>query len=459
MIKKARKQILSNSPFLKKIFYKKEKLVRFVSNYGMNISDLSKFYIKQATCFELIETANKKEERLLKESSQQSRKRKKILNFVYFALNVIVIAIVLAVQLSGESDPKNSISEILDINWWFILFAFLCFAVGMFLEQIRFAVLIHKATGVFRINLSYKTAAIGRYYDTITPLSTGGQPFQVIYLNKYGLKAGEGISITMAKYIFYQIVYFIFVSFFLFRDLFLNINNISSNTVVGATSGVVSGLASTLSWVGYVVTAIVILTVTFISLNKKAGAGFVVGILKLLSKIKIGKFRIIKDYKKSFLKVMRTVNVWQKTTKKYSKSPGVIIACVLSSIAYFFIIYSIPFFIYCAFEGWDFSMWMRIATMAMMVDLASAFNPIPMGTGTADLSFTALFAAIFSSTGAQIWALIIWRILTYYIYILQGFCVLTYDYVIGNKRLEKYKEVWMMPLKERIKYTLNKNKK
>ena len=440
------------SPFLKSLKFRKNKLVRFVSNYGANISDATKFSIKPFTCCELIETAKDKDEKILKEKKQNSKKRKKLLNLLYFGLNIIVIAIVLVIQLSGETDPKNSISEILNANWWFILAAFACFAFGMFLEQIRFAVLIHKATNVFRINLSYKTAAVGRYYDIITPLSTGGQPFQVIYLNRYGIRAGEGISIAMAKYIFYQIIFFLGVSFFIFRDLFLNLNNTATNTVIAsATGGVATGFATTLSWIGYVVTAVVILTVTFISLNKRAGAGFVVSILKLLSKIKIGKFRVIKDYKKSFQSVMKTVNIWQRTTKKYSKSPGVILVCLFSSIAYFLINYSIPYFIYCAFEGWDFSMLMQIATISIMVDLASAFNPIPMGTGSADLSFTAFFATIFSTTGAQIWALIIWRILAYYIYILQGFFVLSYDYFVGNKRLEKNKEFWMLPIKERIK--------
>ena len=187
------------------------------------------------------------------------------------------------------------------------------------------------------------------------------------------------------------------------------------------------------------------------------GTGFIVGILKLLSKIHIGKFRIIKDYKKSFKSVMKTVNVWQKTTKEYSKSAPVIMTNAICSIIYFISMYSMPYFIYCAFKGWSPDVWLQIITMAIMVDLASAFNPIPMGTGTADISFTAFFASLFTG-GTQFWALIIWRILFYYIYILQGLGVIVYDYAIGNKRLEKHKDEWMLPFKERIKYRKEKRK-
>ena len=148
---------------------------------------------------------------------------------------------------------------------------------------------------------------------------------------------------------------------------------------------------------------------------------------------------------------MRTVNTWQKTTKQYSKSAWVIIVNIVSSILFFFLNYSMLFFIYCAFEGWHPEMWLQIVSMGVLIDLASAFNPFPMGTGTAELSFTALFAVLISSTGAQVWALIIWRILYYYIYILQGFLLLSYDYAIGNRRLEKYKDFWLHPIRERIR--------
>lgn len=431
-------------PFLKHRFYKSSKLVRFLSNYGASVTEDTKYFFKAPTCTELIEEQKETDQNVLKQSDIKSKKKKKLWNFLYFIINIAVIAITLTLQLSSEEDPSASLSVIFDANWWFILAAFGVFAAGMFLDQIRFLELIRKATGVFRFNLAYKVSAQGKYYDVITPLSTGGQPFQVLYLNRYGVKAGQGISIVMAKYIFYQIVYFIGASYFLFRSTFFT-------DITTSNSLFLSGTALTFSWIGYICIAVVIFLVGFISLNKRAGAGFVVGILKLLSKIKIGKFRLIKDYKKSFQSVMRTVNTWQRTTKQYSKSAWIIIVNVICSVLYFLLNYSMLFFIYCAFEGWHPEMWLEIMSMGVLVDLASAFNPLPMGTGTAELSFSALIAVLFSSNGAAVWALIIWRILYNYSYIIQGFLLISYDYVIGNRRLEKNKEFWLHPVRERIK--------
>jgi hypothetical protein len=59
--------------------------------------------------------------------------------------------------------------------------------------------------------LAFKTAVLGKYYDLITPFATGGQPFQIYYTNKYGIKGGESLSVVMSEYMFQQIGYVIIV--------------------------------------------------------------------------------------------------------------------------------------------------------------------------------------------------------------------------------------------------------
>lgn len=435
------------SPRLKNAYYKRGKLARVVANYGASVSVNDVYTIsppkKPMSLRE--ETAIEYGALPQKETSPKAKKKKKLLNFLYFALNIAVIALVLGIQLSKEQNPLESLSEIQNANWWFILAAFGCVAVGMLLEQIRTSCLITNTTKVYRPALGYKVAGLGRFYDVITPLSTGGQPFQILYMSKYGIKVGEGVSIAMGKYIFSQIILFLWVTFFLMRNLIVGgAQNISS---------IAGGVATTFSWIGYAVLAVVIVTVLIISLNKRIGASFVVGILKLLSKIRIGKFRIIKDYKKTFRSVMRTVNIWQTTTKQYSRSPWVLFVSLAGSLLFYAISYSMPFFLYSAFAGWHPEMWVEIVTIAVMIDMSSAFNPIPMGTGTADLSFTTFFSSLFIAaslgTGVQVWALLIWRFFTYYIFILQGLFILVYDIAIGDKRLEKNKEYWTIPVRER----------
>jgi len=441
-------KITLSNPKLIKLFYKKNKLSKLKCNYGANFDEESRYFLSLESANSFIENYRCEQEKHIKnvgEKTKKKTKKKKLMNFLYFALNVAVIAVILSIQLSKESNPLESFSVILDIKWEYILLAFGTFLVCMLMDQIRFAVLIHKASGAFRFRLAYKVGALGRHYDVITPLSTGGQPFQIFYLNKYGLKPGESISIAMGKYIFYQIIYFICISFILF-------SNVANHTLSVVVPSVAESLVSTLSWIGYAICFVVLFFITFITVNRRAGTNFVAGLLKLLNKIKIGKFKVIKNYNLAFNKTMKTVNDWQKTTKAYRKSFWVIFVNVVASLIFFVTWYTMPYFVYCAFPGNSLSVdiWWQIVTIAVMVDLTSAFNPIPMGIGTADLSFTVLYGALFAPT-AQVLALIIWRFLVYYIYILQGLGIFTYDYAIGDKRLKKNKEFWMLPYRERLK--------
>lgn len=440
---------LEHTPILKTIKYIGDKLVRFVPNYDVNVTFYSKFtVVNKATCEKIIAKENEVGEEILESTTpKMSKKKKRILNFVYFLLNILVIAIFMAVQLSSAPNPKESLSEILYVNGWFLLATLGCVALAMFFEQMKIAILIHRSTGTTRLNLAYKVAAIGRHYDTVTPLGTGGQPFQVIYMNRYGIRPGESISIAIGKYIVNQFIFFIFASILLIRNAVVGISD---------SSLVVSNIAQTLSWVGYVICGVSMILVIFISFNRHAGSSLVAWILKCLNKIKFGKFKLIKDYNKTFRTFMRTVDVWQHTMKSYSKSVLVIVGLIITAIGYVLVDYSMPFFIYSAFEGWHPEMWLQIVTFSMMIDLSSYYNPIPMGIGTADISFSGLFILLFTSAGALAWAQILWRCLFYYVYILQGLGVLSYDYFFGNKRLEKNKEFWMLPIKERIKIKLKK---
>ncbi|MBA5735222.1 flippase-like domain-containing protein, partial [Escherichia coli] len=45
---------------------------------------------------------------------------------------------------------------------------------------------------------------IGQFFNTITPMATGGQPAQLVMLTKQGMDAGRGSSVLLVKFIIYQ---------------------------------------------------------------------------------------------------------------------------------------------------------------------------------------------------------------------------------------------------------------
>ena len=77
--------------------------------------------------------------------------------------------------------------------------------------------------------------------------------------------------------------------------------------------------------------------------------------------------------------------------------------------------------------------------MGVIIQLSFGVNPIPGGSGVAELSFSALFALLIDKSYV-FWALILWRILTYYIYLIFGIGIVSYDYIYGNKKAKRRKQ-------------------
>ena len=124
--------------------------------------------------------------------------------------------------------------------------------------------------------MSFKTNAIGRYYDAITPMSTGGQPFQVFYLKNRGINVAAAISVPMGKYVINQLcLSFVWTVCLIFA----------------LTSE--AGLTTVLCVVGWVMNSLLMVAIIILSVNQRVGTKLVVGIMKLLQKMKI-----IKNYEK-----------------------------------------------------------------------------------------------------------------------------------------------------------------
>lgn len=403
--------------------------IKVKSNFLVNFTQ-EKFFIGPHNQKDIAKLKKKNESQQIKDVEQvvskTKSKKSKISSLIFFLINIVVLAIILIVQIKKEGTaPIGSVS----VNWLMILATVGLFSLVMIIDQTNFITLIHKSTKTIRPNLSLKLVSVGRYYDAVTPFASGGQPFQIYYLNKYGVRASSSVSIVLGKYIFNQIGAIVFYSVVLF-------SNLAVSTSTASAGNIAVGLAS---WIGYAIVIILVFLFFLISQNKRIGASVVVFFLKIGHKLKI-----VKDYRVTFVKVIRGVKNWQSTMKDYRKSYFIIPFNSITHILSLALYYSIPFFIFCAFEGWNASMWWQLLTMAVMVDLAVGILPLPGGTGAAEISFVALFGSLFSA-GNVFWALLIWRFFSFYGHLLLGFLTMSYDITVGDKKLSKHKEKWLNP--------------
>lgn len=373
------------------------------------------------------------------EVASQNSKKKKISNVIMFALNIVIVAVILIYQLS--TSEVVSFAEILNSGFFrgeYLILIALCFVVSSLLDMLRTSMLLQQSTKKRHFSLSYKMNALGRYWDSITPLSSGGEPYQIYYLNKYGIPTGTAISVPLARYVIFQLGW-----------LIVSIGaTIYCSQVYAETN-----LVSVASFIGFGLNAIMLIGTWVLSVSKKLGKILVAKSLKLLQKMKI-----VKNYEKQYDKVMNTVGGFQSTMTLYTKNLKSFIFMVFTQILQSIVQFSMPYFIYLLLGGEPgIAIWVNITMLSILIDLASSFIPLPGGTGMNEISFTIVFADIFRN-GTVFWGMLISRFMNYYIFIIQGLIITIYDYVIGNKKLEWQKKKWELE-QESTKFKENQVKK
>lgn len=359
------------------------------------------------------------------EVAKQSSKKKKISNLLLFVVNIIVVAVILIYQLTNSE--VVSLTEIISegiIKWEYFILALCCILALMVIDAFRSNVLLKQASGKGQYTLCYKMCALGRYWDGITPLSSGGEPYQIYYLSKHGISADNSISVTLSRYIIFQLGWLLMgICATIYATHFYSETNI----------------VSVASFVGFGINAFMLIGTWVLSVSKKLGKILVAKSLKLLHKM-----HIVKDYEKQYDKVMDTVSGFQTTMAKYTKRIWSFIGLVVSQLVQFVFQYTVPYFVYLMLGGTpNVEVWLSMIFLNVLIDLASSFIPLPGGTGMSEVSFTIVFGDLFPN-GTAFWGLLFWRFITYYSFLIQGIVVTIYDYVWGDKKLEWQKKKWQL---------------
>lgn len=357
-----------------------------------------------------------------KKSVEKSRTSKsKLWSFIFLLINIIVFAVIIIYQINTEEGLSfGLLFELVGDKWWCLALALASFALYMSVEAFRYWLLLRATTKHNRPFLSYKVAAVGLYYDNITPLAVGGQPFQIFYLSNRGIKPSVASGIPFAKTIFAQLAFAITgICVLIFSKIIAG--GLDRVTYYAA----VFGIAIQLVLVG---------TILLLSTSKKIGPTIVRGIFNFLAKIKI-----IKDKEKSFAKVMNFVAEYQASMRALMAN---VVTFILTGVVSFLSICVkalIPFFIVCAFSGFNLDLYGTIFIITILIDAIMSYIPWPGASGVAEVSFSLLFShSLIGLTGAGlVWAMLLWRILTYYSLLLQGVGVMVYDYLIGNKKIPR----------------------
>ena len=189
---------------------KKGKITQFKENLKSGINANSRVFFSTLHAIDneniVNENITQAEDKTIKKS-----RGKKIFNICFFIFNVALVALVLY-NFANEQGGFQPLSTLIANNpkWSYLLIAVGLFVLTIIFNTLKFAILIFARTKKFRPWFSFKLASIGKYYDFVTPLGSGGQPFEIYYLKKNGYSGDTATAIPLAKYMVWQ-VSFVFI--------------------------------------------------------------------------------------------------------------------------------------------------------------------------------------------------------------------------------------------------------
>lgn len=334
------------------------------------------------------------------EEKKKSRIKKFWMYFAFITFNVAAILVTLLLEnKDGDVIAGREAISLLGENWAFTLIALLCFVVQIACDTISYLALTKQVGIKRRFGLSLNTAIIGKYYDKITPWSTGGQPAQMAYLSTHGLKLSDGCSLPLVRSIIKVFSVGITVVAVLTAGAFL-VDGINAWLMVAAYISIAGTLAFPFFFI-------------FLMRHPDQGDRLTKWIIRLLVKIKI-----VKDYDKLYNKFSKQVADFLGGMKYLSTHRSVIVVIAITTLVDLFVTNSVPYFIIRAFGIREIEYWHTIM-LCFYVSYASYFAPTPGSAGLAELSFYAIFAAVISDS-LIFWAMLFWRIIIFYIPILVG---------------------------------------
>lgn len=374
------------------------------------------------------EYSEEKIKQVIELQNPKKKRKSTIINLCLLLINFIFMIFIIKGLIAnvGEVNLVDVVKNQGNKMWW-LVGGLGVYVVYIIIQVLMYYVLIKDITGKKRLGLAYDVAIVGKYYDNVTPFAVGGQPMQIVRLTKSGVSAGTSTSIPIIKMMLNSAANMVLaVLFFIF--------GVPKIPATSAFNNLLLTLLIILGVIGLIITVIISLFTFLI------GAGGLITRSFISSVLRIGyKLRIVKNYRQTLKKVLDQVTEYKISFKFMWKKKKLllkmIILCVLECLSYAIM----PYFVTRAFIGsieMSHGMFLAVCISQYYIcSMASCFLPLPGGTGLMEISFIFLFGMMVGDS--IVWALLAWRILSYYMILVHGF---THELIHIVKNMVKNKK-------------------
>lgn len=330
------------------------------------------------------------------------KKSKTLIN----SMLVLIISVFL-VWYFLKDNYKVSIEVLYNANWWWLFIAIIIYLVYFLLETLLLKKLINIHKDDYSYLSAFKLYLMTKFFNGITPFSSGGQPLQLIEMKKEGVNYLDGTTVLIKHFIILQC-----------SIVFLSIFSLILNLIFRWATP--SGFLLIILILGFVINYFLLFIVIFLSYKinvcEKVCEFFVnLGAKLKLIKNKEAKIKGIRkscvDYQKSYKDLVNNRLYFYKLV-------------LLESLALAFA-FAVPFFVFKAI-GCTYNNFFAIFVLSVFKFLIGSFVPIPGGTGGMEYAYIHLYEFVIPSKFLSV-SLILWRVIDYYAPMIIGGIFFNYE--------------------------------
>ncbi|MCM1289559.1 MAG: flippase-like domain-containing protein [Corallococcus sp.] len=355
----------------------------------------------------------------------RKNKRSNLWGNIFCIVSIVATFVAMYFVSAGISDEPPLSEAIKEVNVQYLLIAIGTLLLMMLLDSLKYVVIMW-ANGIKpHYPTALKVSLLGKYYDNITPFSSGGQPMQIYYLHKKGLGGGKSSGVIMAKMAFNMTLWLTICC------LLMTLNRGALDTYV--TNDAQRQTFTIMGWVGFGVNCFLPITILLFALFPKMIEAITRWILFLGHKLKI-----VKDKDATFNRAKKGVaefkNSFVSMLKKPLQSCILIVLCAVEP----FLGMMLPYFAVVALGGASVvpstELMFAIMTLNVYVSMSATIIPTPGNMGAIETAFMMTLTTI--AEGTLFWTVFGWRLLSFYSYIIIGL-VMTIVQIARQNRYKK----------------------
>lgn len=325
--------------------------------------------------------------------------KKIALYFVY-----AIVAVLLLVTVLSFNDLPAIMQELKEVQIPYLLLAVLCVVIYLALYPLSLCILTKARKCEIKMSTTYVIAMTEHFFNGITPLATGGQPFQAHSYSRAKVKISESTGLLLTNLIIYMLVTtgFSLTGLFFFKTLVSQIDKAWLPIII----------------VGYVLNFMVLVVMFALGVSTK--------LRNLLTKTVsfFCKFKLLRRFESKVPEIETYFIQVQESFAYLTKKKGAFLLALLTKILAFAFLYGSSFFILRAFNVHvPFSQMFFTMAATSFAITAVGFIPTPGASGGVEGSAAQVFKSVIffvagiSAVEAAATAsgvMLIWRLLSYY---------------------------------------------